>query len=120
MAAAGRVEPAGLLARHVSPEWSALALIEAPDTVRAAHAAFARAGAEVLTTNAYAVVPFHLGDERFEADGGRLAALSAELTQQAADDLGDAAADANIDLVKNQGRNHRQADGRNLDRQADA
>lgn len=67
------------------PEWSALALIEAPDTVREAHAAFARAGARVLTTNAYAVVPFHLGDERFAEQGHRLAALSAELTRQAAD-----------------------------------
>jgi len=69
------------------PEWSALALIEAPDTVREAHAAFARAGAQVLTTNAYAVVPFHLGDEGFARDGRRLAALSAELTRQAADEF---------------------------------
>lgn len=69
------------------PEWSALALIEAPDTVREAHAAFARAGAQVLTTNAYAVVPFHLGEERFEREGRRLAALSAELTRQAADEF---------------------------------
>ena len=44
------------------PEWSALALMEQPDAVARAHAAFAAAGAEVTTTNAYALVPFHLGD----------------------------------------------------------
>lgn len=47
------------------PEWSALALMEAPHMVTAAHAAFVRAGADVITTNSYAVVPFHIGEERF-------------------------------------------------------
>ncbi|HEY5663745.1 MAG TPA: homocysteine S-methyltransferase family protein [Ilumatobacter sp.] len=70
------------------PEWSALALIEAPDAVRAAHVAFARAGAEVLTTNAYAVVPFHIGEARFAADGTRLAALAAALARSVADEFG--------------------------------
>ena len=67
------------------PEWSALALIEAPETVRAAHDAFIAAGAEVITTNAYALVPFHIGEERFAADGGRLADLAARLAREAAD-----------------------------------
>jgi S-methylmethionine-dependent homocysteine/selenocysteine methylase len=49
------------------PEWSALALIEAPHTVQAAHAAFLEAGARVVTTNSYALVPFHLGKARFAA-----------------------------------------------------
>lgn len=70
------------------PEWSALALIESPEHVRRAHAEFARAGATVLTTNAYAVVPFHLGDERFASDGHRLAALAAELCRSVADEFG--------------------------------
>ncbi|MEK9760063.1 MAG: homocysteine S-methyltransferase family protein, partial [Candidatus Puniceispirillum sp.] len=39
------------------PEWSALALIEAPDFVRQAHDAFIAAGAEVISTNSYALVP---------------------------------------------------------------
>ncbi len=51
------------------PEWSALPLIEGPDYVRRAHAAFIAAGAQVITTNSYAVVPFHLGAERFAAKG---------------------------------------------------
>ena len=69
------------------PEWSALSLIEAPELVTEAHRAFARAGATVLTTNAYAVVPFHLGDERFAADGARLAGLAAELARAVADEF---------------------------------
>jgi S-methylmethionine-dependent homocysteine/selenocysteine methylase len=69
------------------PEWSALSLIEAPGFVADAHRAFARAGATVLTTNAYAVVPFHLGDERFAAEGFRLARLAAELARSVADEF---------------------------------
>ena len=52
------------------PEWSALALIEGPAFVSAVHAAYVQAGASVITTNSYAVVPFHLGAERFAAAGG--------------------------------------------------
>lgn len=70
------------------PEWSAWALIESPDHVRRAHEEFARAGASVLTTNAYAVVPFHLGDERFATDGRRLAELAASLCRSVADRYG--------------------------------
>ena len=66
------------------PEWSALALLEAPEYVVRAHEVFARAGAEVLTTNSYAVVPFHLGAERFRNEGLRLADLAGRLARQAA------------------------------------
>lgn len=68
------------------PEWSALALWEDPGAVVRAHQSFIEAGAEVITTNSYAVVPFHIGDERFVAEGERLAARSGELARQAADD----------------------------------
>ncbi len=67
------------------PEWSALALIEKPDSVREVHDSFAMAGADILTTNAYAVVPHHIGEERFQRDGARLARLAAELARAAAD-----------------------------------
>ena len=66
------------------PEWSAQALIEAPETVLEAHKAFIQAGADVITTNAYAVVPFHIGEERFYKDGADLLKLSAKLARQAA------------------------------------
>jgi S-methylmethionine-dependent homocysteine/selenocysteine methylase len=70
------------------PEWSALALIEAPEAVRDAHAAFAAAGTDVLTTNTYAVVPFHLGEERFAARGRALADRAGRLARDAADSAG--------------------------------
>lgn len=67
------------------PEWSALALMEAPRYVRQVHQAFIDAGAEVISTNSYAVVPFHIGTQRFAADGARLAALAGQLARDAAD-----------------------------------
>jgi S-methylmethionine-dependent homocysteine/selenocysteine methylase len=66
------------------PEWSAMAMIESPDHVRQVHESYVAAGAEVITTNAYALVPFHLGEERFAADGARLAGLAGELARSVA------------------------------------
>ncbi|TWB24588.1 homocysteine S-methyltransferase [Nitrospirillum amazonense] len=66
------------------PEWSALALIEAPGYVRRAHDAFLDAGADIITSNSYALVPFHIGEERFAAQGGALASLAGRLARQAA------------------------------------
>lgn len=66
------------------PEWSALALIEAPEFVEKAHDAFVGAGADVITTNSYAVVPFHVGDKRFAEDGLALVSLSGKLARAAA------------------------------------
>ena len=70
------------------PEWSALALFDGPDWVVQAHTNFIEAGAEVITTNSYAVVPFHIGDDRFAAQGRDLAALSGSLARRAADAAG--------------------------------
>lgn len=70
------------------PEWSALALLEGPDFVRRAHAAFIASGADVITTNSYAVVPFHIGEERFRARAEELADLAGRLARQAADESG--------------------------------
>jgi S-methylmethionine-dependent homocysteine/selenocysteine methylase len=67
------------------PEWSALALIEAPHYVGQVHRAYIAAGADVITTNSYAVVPFHLGEECFAARGAELAALAARLAREEAD-----------------------------------
>lgn len=68
------------------PEWSALALMEAPDRVLEAHHNFIRAGAEVITANTYAVVPFHIGKEQFAERGPELVELAARLARQAADE----------------------------------
>ncbi|MDP2291991.1 MAG: homocysteine S-methyltransferase family protein [Actinomycetota bacterium] len=70
------------------PEWSGLALWEGPEWVVQAHANFVEAGAEMVTTNSYALVPFHIGEERFAAQGRELAALSSRLARQAADAAG--------------------------------
>jgi S-methylmethionine-dependent homocysteine/selenocysteine methylase len=70
------------------PEWSALALMEGPQFVTQAHDAFVRSGAQVLTTNSYAVVPFHIGEARFVAEGVALARLSGQLARQSADRAG--------------------------------
>ncbi|RPE62950.1 homocysteine S-methyltransferase [Pacificibacter maritimus] len=65
------------------PEWSALALIHQPEIVRKAHEEFIKAGAEVIIANNYAVVPFHLGEDRFAAQGGALAHLAGQLAREA-------------------------------------
>ncbi|GAM61183.1 homocysteine S-methyltransferase [Vibrio ishigakensis] len=40
------------------PLWSAQALIESPKHVAQAHLGFIEAGAEIITVNSYACVPF--------------------------------------------------------------
>ena len=67
------------------PEWSALALIEAPERVTDVHEGFASAGAQILTTNSYAVVPFHIGEARFAAMGGALAGRAGVVARGVAD-----------------------------------
>ena len=67
------------------PEWSALALIEGPEFVTRVHQRYLDAGADVITTNSYAVVPFHIGQARFQQQGFALAALSGKLARAAAD-----------------------------------
>jgi S-methylmethionine-dependent homocysteine/selenocysteine methylase len=64
------------------PEWSSLALMEIPHVVEQVHAEFAAAGAQVLTTNSYALVPFHIGEERFFKQGEKLAANAGRLARK--------------------------------------
>ena len=70
------------------PEWSALALIEAPERVAEVHDSFACAGAEVLTTNSYALVPFHIGTVLFDQAGFSLADRAGKLARAVADRRG--------------------------------
>jgi S-methylmethionine-dependent homocysteine/selenocysteine methylase len=63
------------------PEWSALALMESPESVSEVHRRYIAAGADIITTNSYAVVPFHIGAERFEREGAALAGLSGRLAR---------------------------------------
>lgn len=70
------------------PEWSALALFDAPEFVTRAHTSFIAAGADVITTNSYALVPFHIGENRFSESARSLAALSGRCARQAVDAAG--------------------------------
>lgn len=70
------------------PEWSAAALYEGSHFVQAVHEDFIANGAEVITTNSYAVVPFHIGEKRFAADGKSLADLAGRLAKQAVKNSG--------------------------------
>ncbi len=67
------------------PEWSALALMEAPDCVEKAHQQYIDAGAQIIITNSYAVVPFHIGPEKFDREGRELIKLAAQIARQTAD-----------------------------------
>lgn len=75
-----------LKAPFAQPEWSALSLIQAPHHVKQVHTDFLSAGTDIITTNSYAVVPFHIGDERFWCQGPDLIALSGRLAREAADE----------------------------------
>jgi len=67
------------------PEWSALALFEGPDYVRQVHDSYIAAGAEVITTNSYAIVPYHIGEDRFRDRGQDLADLAGRLGRASVD-----------------------------------
>ncbi|AEX24525.1 homocysteine S-methyltransferase family protein [Vibrio sp. EJY3] len=70
------------------PEWSALAMIEAPEIVKDVHTDYIQSGAQVITTNSYALVPFHIGEARFKEAGQSLAALSGQVAKEAAQGTG--------------------------------
>ncbi|MDN2481305.1 homocysteine S-methyltransferase family protein [Vibrio agarivorans] len=64
------------------PFWSAQALMEAPQFVHEAHQHFIDAGAEIITTNSYACVPFHLGLNLYDTKGAALATKAAKIARQ--------------------------------------
>ena len=70
------------------PEWSALSLYEKPSAVQQVHEEFIKAGAQVITTNSYSVVPFHIGEQRFHADGKMLSDLAGRLAKSAVKNSG--------------------------------
>lgn len=65
------------------PEWSALAMMTAPETVKEVHKAFIQSGAAVITTNSYALVPFHIGEKRFKDQGQALATSAGKVARAA-------------------------------------
>lgn len=67
------------------PYWSAQALIESPHYVKQAHQSFVDAGAEIITVNSYACVPFHLEQPLYDQRGAQLAELAAKIAREVAD-----------------------------------
>jgi len=61
------------------PEWSALSLMQAPELVAQVHQNFVDAGANIITTNTYALVPFHIGQQQFETNAFSLAERAAQI-----------------------------------------
>lgn len=68
------------------PEWSALAMMEAPEIVKEVHKAYIEAGSKVITTNSYALVPFHIGEDTFKARAFELAEASGLVAKQAVEE----------------------------------
>ncbi|CAG9297824.1 homocysteine S-methyltransferase family protein [Celerinatantimonas diazotrophica] len=66
------------------PEWSALAMIETPEIVKTVHQDYIQSGAQVITTNSYSLVPFHIGDKRFTEQALALAERSGQVARDAA------------------------------------
>ncbi len=66
------------------PLWSAQSLIEAPHYVTQAHQSFIQSGAEIITANSYACVPFHLGEALYQEQGAILARQAAILAKEVA------------------------------------
>jgi len=64
------------------PEWSAQALIESPQFVSQVHNNFAESGAQIITTNTYALVPFHIGETCYIEQGEQLIQLAAKLARE--------------------------------------
>lgn len=66
------------------PEWSALALMEAPEKVRQAHESFIQAGADIVTVNSYALVPYHIGQDTYDLRAQELIQQAVDLAHEAA------------------------------------
>ena len=67
--------------------WSALALLQHPEVVREIHAAFILAGADVITTSNYSVVPALLAMEEIEPKLEALLEVAGRVAMQARDRL---------------------------------
>lgn len=61
-------------APFAQPQWSVLALMQRPSAVADMHRAYIEAGTDIITTNSYALVPFHLSEDDFRTQGDKLAA----------------------------------------------
>jgi S-methylmethionine-dependent homocysteine/selenocysteine methylase len=70
------------------PLWSAQALLDAPDTIRAIHEEYVGAGAEVITACTFRTTPRALAKARMRDEADRLTALAISLAREARDRAG--------------------------------
>lgn len=75
-------------AGRATPLWSTQALLDAPDLVRTVHGEFFAAGAEVATTNTYAVLPDRLASFGMEDRLEELVETACRLAAEARDAAG--------------------------------
>lgn len=68
------------------PQWSALALMQAPNYVKQVHQHFINAGADILTTNTYALVPYHISEPVFSERALEFANEAARIARECADE----------------------------------
>jgi len=66
------------------PPWAARALVEAPDAVREVHAAYARAGAELLTADTFRTQRHQVARAGLDATARELCARAVELAREGA------------------------------------
>ena len=65
--------------------WSAKALLEKPEVVRAVHEDYINAGAQVIITNSYSTVPSYLAKENMESRYVEFTGIAARLAREVAD-----------------------------------
>ena len=65
--------------------WSAKALLEHPEVVRAVHQDYVSAGAQVIITNSYSTVPSYLAKEDMQSRYVELTEIAARLAREVAD-----------------------------------
>ena len=80
------------LIRRGSPPgglWSAKALIDKPESVRAVHQDYMDAGAQVIITNSYSTIPSYLAKENMQSRYIELTKVAAQLAREVADQAKD-------------------------------
>lgn len=80
------------LIRRGSPPgglWSAKALIDKPESVRAVHQDYIDAGAQVIITNSYSTIPSYLAKENMQSRYIELTKVAAQLARKVADQAKD-------------------------------
>ena len=65
------------------PDWSALVITEKPEAITDIHCDFIDQGAQIITTNTYAVVPFHIGEEKFMKKGQEMIVVACQMAKNA-------------------------------------